>query len=216
MDAPTGEGTLGEVIRRRRQELGWSQEELAERASVDGDEVRQSDVSRLEAGKVALPRRARLERIAAALGLPLGDLLARSGWAGAVESFDADSAPAPPVARPDVLLVDDEPAVADALADLLMDEGYRVELAYDARTALAAVDRRAPALVVTDAMMAPIDGIALATELRARPEPVPVVLIGVGRPHAQVPDVPFVPKPVDRAVFLAVVGAALAGNRERG
>ena len=76
--------TLGKAIRERRIELGWSQEELAARASTDrGQEIRQSDVSRLERDKVGLPRRERLELIAAALGLPLGELLVRSGWAGA-------------------------------------------------------------------------------------------------------------------------------------
>lgn len=72
--------TLGQVIRDRRRELGWTQEGLA--ARVDHG-VAQSDVSRLERGKIMLPRRQRLERIAAALELPLGVLLARSGWAGA-------------------------------------------------------------------------------------------------------------------------------------
>ena len=86
--------SLGEAIRTRRLELGWSQEELAERI---GDGVRQADVSRLERGRVTLPRRQRLERIAAALGMSPGELLARSGWAGADVAF------APPAA------VDDRP-----------------------------------------------------------------------------------------------------------
>ena len=89
--------SLGEAIRTRRQELGWSQEELAERI---GDGVRQADVSRLERGRVVLPRRQRMERIAAALGLSLGELLARSGWAGAGAAFDppavVDDRPEPP------------------------------------------------------------------------------------------------------------------------
>ncbi len=95
---------LGEAIRDRRRELGWTQEELAARASTFPGEVRQSDVSRLERGKVGLPRRARLERIARALGLPLGELLAGSGWVGADAAFSPaevvpDVEPSP-VARP--------------------------------------------------------------------------------------------------------------------
>ena len=78
--------TLGEAIRTRRRELGWSQEDLAER--ID-DGMRQADVSRLERGRVTLPRHQRLERIAAALGLSPGELLARSGWAGAEAAFAA-------------------------------------------------------------------------------------------------------------------------------
>lgn len=77
-------GSLGAAIKARRQQLGWSQEELAQRVAACGDGTfRQSDVSRVERGKVTLPHRARLAHIAAVLGLPLGELLARSGWMGA-------------------------------------------------------------------------------------------------------------------------------------
>jgi transcriptional regulator with XRE-family HTH domain len=84
--------TLGSLIRSRRIELGLTQEELAERV---GDSVRQAEISRLERDCVGLPRRARLERIAAALKLKLGELLARSGWAGVDSTFQAQSMPAP-------------------------------------------------------------------------------------------------------------------------
>ena len=86
MEQPS-RGSLGEAIRKRRLELGWTQEQLAERISSEGEFVRQSEVSRLESGRVSLPRRARLERIALALDLSLGELLARSGWSEAEESF---------------------------------------------------------------------------------------------------------------------------------
>jgi transcriptional regulator with XRE-family HTH domain len=76
--------TLGKVIRSRRFALGLTQEQLAERI---GDGVRQAEVSRLECDRVGLPRWRRLERIAAALELPLGDLLATAGWSGAERAF---------------------------------------------------------------------------------------------------------------------------------
>lgn len=80
--------SLAETIRARRRELGWTQEELADRVAAAGEvRFRQSDVSRLERGRVALPRGDRLERIAAVLGLSVGELLARSGWAGAAAAF---------------------------------------------------------------------------------------------------------------------------------
>lgn len=77
--------SLGELIHRRRLELGLTQEELADRV---GDGVRQAEISRLEHDRVSLPRRARLEQIARALDIPLGVLLAGSGWTGAHEAFD--------------------------------------------------------------------------------------------------------------------------------
>jgi transcriptional regulator with XRE-family HTH domain len=94
--------TLGALIRQRRRELGWTQEELAERISSDDEYVRQSEISRIESGRIGLPRRERLERIADALGLPLGELLARSGWAGAEPHF-GPSVPSTDLAHPAVI-----------------------------------------------------------------------------------------------------------------
>jgi transcriptional regulator with XRE-family HTH domain len=87
--------TLGDFIRERRQDLGLTQEQLAERI---GTSVRQADVSRLERNRVALPRRTRLEDIARALDVSLADLLVQSGWGTAAVqhpngTVDADSLP---------------------------------------------------------------------------------------------------------------------------
>lgn len=60
-----------------------------------GGTMQQSDVSALERGRVTLPRRDRLERVAAALCLPLGELLARSGWADAERYFEQADPPEP-------------------------------------------------------------------------------------------------------------------------
>jgi signal transduction histidine kinase/ribosome-binding protein aMBF1 (putative translation factor) len=94
-DAAAGQKTprsLGAVIAHRRRELGWSQQELAARVAAHGDAAfRQSDVSRLEHGKVGLPQRERLGHLAAVLDLPVGELLARAGWAGAEAAFAAEA-----------------------------------------------------------------------------------------------------------------------------
>jgi transcriptional regulator with XRE-family HTH domain len=58
-------------------ELGLSQEELAERI---GGSASQAEVSRLERGAIALPRRRRLEELAAALEVTIGTLLIKSRW----------------------------------------------------------------------------------------------------------------------------------------
>jgi transcriptional regulator with XRE-family HTH domain len=72
--------SLGQFIRSRRLELGLTQEQLAARV---GEHVAQAEISRLERDKVALPRRPRMEHLAVALEIPLGVLLARSGWTAA-------------------------------------------------------------------------------------------------------------------------------------
>jgi transcriptional regulator with XRE-family HTH domain len=84
--------TLGKFIQRRRMELGLTQEQLAERI---GSGVRQSEISRLEHDRISLPRRQRLEQIALALDVSLGQLLARSGWAEAEQEFAESRATVP-------------------------------------------------------------------------------------------------------------------------
>lgn len=98
--------TLGDVIRNRRMELGWTQEELADHVADLGDPIRQSDISRLERNETALPRRARLECIAEALDLPLGELLERSGWSGALVVFEEQEHEITSTARGEVSGVD--------------------------------------------------------------------------------------------------------------
>jgi transcriptional regulator with XRE-family HTH domain len=112
--------TLGRVIRQRRIEMGLTQEALA---ALVGDGVGQAEISRLEHDRIALPRRARLEQIAQALGLPLGTLLARSGWAGAEEELAQspapDPAPSPAVlARADIVSFEDASPLLEETAHL--------------------------------------------------------------------------------------------------
>lgn len=92
--------SLGATIKARRHEFGWTQAELARRVGALGDgNFRQSDVSRLERDAIALPHRERLICLAAALEYPLGELLARSGWAEARRAFPEPDAPSPSESR---------------------------------------------------------------------------------------------------------------------
>jgi two-component system response regulator MprA len=54
-----------------------------------------------------------------------------------------------------VLIVDDEPAVVDALDRALVQEGYSVASAGDGRTALDQVESSRPDAVILDVMTAP-------------------------------------------------------------
>jgi len=62
-------GDLGENLRRARERLGITQEEVGHRSGVHPTEV-----SRIEAGKRD-PRISTLERLAKAVGVPPSDLL---------------------------------------------------------------------------------------------------------------------------------------------
>ncbi len=76
-----------------------------------------------------------------------------------------------------ILVVDDEANARLALNDLLREEGHKVETAADAFKALGKVDSFAPDLILTDLKMPGMDGIELMQKIRARPEPIPVVVM---------------------------------------
>ncbi len=134
------EKTLGQFIRERRMDLGLTQEQLAERV---GEGVRQAEISRLEQDRVTLPRRSRMEAIAAALDVSVGDLLVTTGW------IDAEHVPAvSPVQDiphgPAQVLEDAAAMLSNAkdliaqTADLLQHAERRVALALDTQDPEAA------------------------------------------------------------------------------
>jgi two-component system response regulator CpxR len=66
----------------------------------------------------------------------------------------------PPVPRPrDILIVDDDKDIREALGDILLHEGYHVELAENGARAVEIIHRGpAPALVLLDLMMPVMSG----------------------------------------------------------
>jgi len=78
-----------------------------------------------------------------------------------------------------VLVVEDEPAIAELLAINLRHAGYEVELAPDALTATQAVDRVLPDVVLLDWMLPGQSGLALARGWRAqaRTKPLPIIML---------------------------------------
>jgi CheY-like chemotaxis protein len=70
------------------------------------------------------------------------------------------------VRPPFVLVVDDEKRIADTLALILSSKGYKSEAAYDAPTALAVCQARAPDLIVSDVVMPGMSGIELGIAVR--------------------------------------------------
>ncbi|OEV25480.1 MULTISPECIES: response regulator transcription factor [Streptomyces] len=76
-----------------------------------------------------------------------------------------------------VLVVDDEPAVRDALRRSLSFEGYATQLAADGAEALEKVAEHQPDLVVLDVLMPRMDGLTAARRLRAAGQRVPVLML---------------------------------------
>ena len=137
MTGPATRPALGQVVRARRIALEMSQEELAARVTDLGSPISQADISRIELGKVALPRRRRLEHLARALGLTPGELLAASGWAGAAERIDVltSTVAPPPAPQPPPTPVASEPHVT------WQGPAWPSHEPIDAQAAIAAVQR---------------------------------------------------------------------------
>jgi two-component system, OmpR family, response regulator ResD len=76
----------------------------------------------------------------------------------------------------DVLIVDDDPTVAEVVATYLHRAGYRVRLASDGPSAVAAVHTRPPDLVILDLMLPGFDGFEVFRRIRRR-GPIPVIML---------------------------------------
>lgn len=76
-----------------------------------------------------------------------------------------------------VLVVDDEPVLAEMVAMALRYEGWSTTIAADGAAALAAARRERPDAVVLDVMLPDISGLDVLTELRRRHGELPVLLL---------------------------------------
>jgi len=76
-----------------------------------------------------------------------------------------------------ILVVDDEPNIVQLARMYLERDGFRVETAGDGNSALISVERLRPALMVLDIMLPGIDGLEVCRSLRARDNPVAILML---------------------------------------
>ncbi|HEU0225169.1 MAG TPA: sigma-54 dependent transcriptional regulator [Steroidobacteraceae bacterium] len=121
-----------------------------------------------------------------------------------------------------ILVVDDEADIRGLLGEILVEEGYEVEVAADAAAARRAVARQEPDLVLLDIWMPDTDGITLLREWSEKHTlrcPV-VMLSGHGTVETAVEATrlgafDFVEKPLSIAKLLRTVERALEAGRKR-
>jgi CheY-like chemotaxis protein len=78
-----------------------------------------------------------------------------------------------------VLVVDDEPLIADTIAAILVEHGFFSQAAYGAEEAIRIAENLRPDIVLTDVMMPKMSGIQMAIEIKtALPETRIVLLSG--------------------------------------
>jgi two-component system phosphate regulon response regulator PhoB len=78
-----------------------------------------------------------------------------------------------------ILVVEDEPAIAELVAINLRHDGYEVSIAADAASATARVDERLPDLAILDWMLPGRSGLQLARDWRAqsRTKALPIIML---------------------------------------
>ncbi len=76
-----------------------------------------------------------------------------------------------------ILVVDDEPAVRDAIERALSLEGYEIVTAGDGAEAIALHDERQPDAIVLDVLMPRVDGIEACRRLRASGAQTPILML---------------------------------------
>jgi CheY-like chemotaxis protein len=90
----------------------------------------------------------------------------------------------PPTNRADnlplVLIVDDDRAVRDSLAEVIEAFGFRTRTANNGFEGLEAIKIEAPAAIITDLHMPDMDGFALLTALHSTGAGIPVIAISGG------------------------------------
>jgi DNA-binding NtrC family response regulator len=128
-----------------------------------------------------------------------------------------------PMAKGRVLVVDDEPLIAENLREVLARHGFVAAAVGSGEAALASLPEFRPSVVVTDVRMPGIDGFELLRELRERePSVVVILLTGQGSVEMALRAVReegafhFFEKPVDFAELCAAVERAAEVSAARG
>jgi CheY-like chemotaxis protein len=84
---------------------------------------------------------------------------------------------------PAILVVDDEPIIADTLAEILLRSGYAPFIAYDGESAIEEALLRPPDLVISDIVLPGMNGIELGITIR-RIFPDCKVILSSGQSHS--------------------------------
>ena len=76
-----------------------------------------------------------------------------------------------------ILIAEDDLNLRQGLADLLIDEGYRVETAADGREALRLFEEKQPTLILLDVMMPELSGYDVCREIRRKDANIPIMML---------------------------------------
>jgi len=120
-----------------------------------------------------------------------------------------------PVAKPSVLVVEDDPSISLGLRINLEAEGYEVRMAEDGARALDEIRERAPSLVILDVMLPKMNGFEVLQTVRSEGFAMPIIVLSARTGEMdkvtglELGAEDYVAKPFSLAELLARVRAAL-------
>ena len=119
-----------------------------------------------------------------------------------------------------VLVIDDDPLVADLLRRTLVKDGYRVEYAENGEKGLQLARQLRPDAITLDVMMPGMDGWQVMTHLKSDPElaDIPVVLLSIVNDRKTgfaMGATEYLTKPFDRERLASVLGRIAKGRGSR-
>ena len=104
----------------------------------------------------------------------------------------------------EILIVDDDPQIADVLQQLLEEEGFVVAKECDGRSALSHIERNQPDVVLADMRMPRMGGVGLLREINLRWHGIDVILMSANESPRGL-NVPFLQKPFDLDEVLSTI-----------
>jgi PAS domain S-box-containing protein len=130
--------------------------------------------------------------------------------AEAVQAAALAAAPEPPL----ILVVEDDPDVANLIRYHLEAAGFRVEIAATGQEALQLAQETDPALITLDLLLPDVNGLAVLQQLKEDPETtaIPVVVVSVvssKEESLRLGAVGYVTKPIDEEALLRAVQRGL-------
>ena len=75
-----------------------------------------------------------------------------------------------------ILIVEDEPSIAEVVGLYMKRAGYQTLLASDGKSAMALLERHMPDLIILDLMLPEVDGLTITRWIRARSD-VPIIMV---------------------------------------
>ncbi|MEN1727622.1 MAG: response regulator [Pseudomonadota bacterium] len=76
-----------------------------------------------------------------------------------------------------ILIAEDEPKIAQLLADYLEASGYRHRIVSDGAEVVATVQEQSPDLLLLDLMLPNVDGLTICRELRSKKLHLPIIMV---------------------------------------